>query len=98
MCGLPWYVSTNLSFCELHLLSLENINSYQILLFMFNFHNNLLPKPLLNTFALDIKNWIFTIIILDIEATIEANTLGLILDSFHSSVLVQTYGVDCLIL
>src|SRR6218665_1221630 len=55
ICGLPWYASTNQSFCELHLLSLENINSYQILLFMFSFHNNLLPKSLLNTFALDIK-------------------------------------------
>ena len=55
ICGLPWHVSTNLSFYELHLLSLENINSYQILLLMFNFHNNLLPKSLLNTFALDIK-------------------------------------------
>src|SRR6218665_3331432 len=48
-------VSTNQSSCELHLLSLEHINSYQILLFMFSFHNNLLPKSLLNTFALDIK-------------------------------------------
>ena len=38
-------------------INIENINSYQILLFMFSFHNNLLPKSLLNrpTFALDIK-------------------------------------------
>src|SRR6218665_3117468 len=57
ICGLPWHVSTNQSFCELHLLSLENINSYQILRFMFNFRNNLLPKSLLTTFALNlIKN------------------------------------------
>src|SRR6218665_3620306 len=32
-----------------------NTSSYQILLFMFTFHNNLLPKSLLSTFALDIK-------------------------------------------
>ena len=66
-----------ISFCELHLLSLENTNSYQILLFVFNFHNNLLPKSLLNTFALDIqKIRIFTLTILDPRPTIEANTLG----------------------
>ena len=100
ICDLPWYVhvSTNQSLCELNLLSLENINSYQILLFMFSFHNNLLPKSLPNTFALDIKRIrIFTLIIQD-PPTIEANTLGLILDSFHSSVLDQSYGIDCLIL
>ena len=37
------------------LLTLENTNSYQILLFMFSFNNSLLPKSLENTTELDIK-------------------------------------------
>ena len=32
------------SFRKLNLLTLENINRYQILLFMFRYHHNLLPK------------------------------------------------------
>ena len=57
ICGLPWYVhvSTKTSFHQLHLKTLENTNSYQILLFMFSFYNSLLPKSLKNTTALDIK-------------------------------------------
>src|SRR6218665_1126087 len=51
----------------------SRVNSYQILLFMFSFHNNLLPKSLLSTFTLDIKKIrIFTLIILDPPPIIEA--------------------------
>ena len=44
---LPWWCSsTKSSFRELKLLILDNINSYQILLFMFCFHHNLLPNAI----------------------------------------------------
>jgi len=46
-CSIAWN--------QFHLLTLENTNSYQILLFMLSFHNSLLPKSLENTTALDIK-------------------------------------------
>src|SRR6218665_1192368 len=46
ICGLRCCASTKLSFYELHLLTIDNINKYQILLFMFSFHNNLLPRSL----------------------------------------------------
>src|SRR6218665_3512543 len=41
---LPRYSSSKASFRKLNLLTLENINRYQILLFMFRYHHNLLPK------------------------------------------------------
>ena len=55
ICGLHWCASTKLSFYELHLLTLENINKYQILLFMFSFHNNLLPRSLHTNIASCLK-------------------------------------------
>src|SRR6218665_2083595 len=33
-------------FCKLNLLTLNNINKYQILLFMFRYHHSLLPKTI----------------------------------------------------
>jgi len=44
ICNLPRYSSSKASFRKLNLLTLENINRYQILLFMFRYHHNLLPK------------------------------------------------------
>jgi len=65
------YVSTKTSFHQLHLLTLENTNSYQILLFMFSFYNSLLPKSLENTTALDIQKILkFTLVILKHPLTI----------------------------
>ena len=71
ICGLPWYASTKTSFHQLHLLTLENTNSYQILLFMFSFYNSLLPKSLENTTDLDIQKILkFTLAILEHPLTI----------------------------
>src|SRR6218665_9955 len=50
-----------LSFYELHLLTLENINKYQILLFMFSFHNNLLPRSLHTNIASCLKKFGYTL-------------------------------------
>src|SRR6218665_3448566 len=46
ICNLPRYSSSKASFRNLNLLTLENINRprYQILLFVFRYHHNLLPK------------------------------------------------------
>lgn len=55
ICGIPWYESTYACFYELHLLTLDNINDYHILLFMFSYYNSLLPKSLYDTIALIIK-------------------------------------------
>ena len=73
ICGLPWYVdvSTKTSFHQLHLLTLENTNSYKILLFMFSFYNSLLAKSLKNTTAFNIKKILkFTFTILEHPLTI----------------------------
>src|SRR6218665_2529346 len=42
----PRISSTKASFCKLNLLTLNNINKYQILLFMFRYHHSLLPKTI----------------------------------------------------
>ena len=73
ICGLTWYVhvSTKTNFHQLHLLTLDNTNSYQILLIMFSFYNSLLQKSLENTTALDIKKILkFTLTILEHPLTI----------------------------
>src|SRR6218665_324324 len=44
--NLPRFSSTKASFCKLNLLTLNNINKYQILLFMFRYHHSLLPKTI----------------------------------------------------
>ena len=46
ICNLPRFSSTKASFCKLNLLTLNNINKYQILLFMFRYHHSLLPKTI----------------------------------------------------
>src|SRR6218665_2891444 len=46
ICNLPRFSSTKASFCKLNLLTLNNINKYQILLFMFCYHHSLLPKTI----------------------------------------------------
>src|SRR6218665_431025 len=69
ICNLPRYSSSKASFCKLNLLTLENINRYQILLFMFRYHHNLLPK----SFAIFFKQaFRFIANILDFLTTTEA--------------------------
>src|SRR6218665_2566900 len=46
ICNLPYYAGTQPSFRHHKILSLENINKYQILLYMFRLHNKLLPKAI----------------------------------------------------
>lgn len=46
ICHLPYYAGTQPSFRHHKILSLENINKYQILLYMFRLHNKLLPKAI----------------------------------------------------
>ena len=46
ICHLPYYAGTQLSFRHHKILSLENINKYQIFLYMFRLHNKLLPKAI----------------------------------------------------
>src|SRR6218665_1026539 len=46
LCSLPRFSSTKASFLKLNLLTLNNINKYQILLFMFHYHHSLLPKSI----------------------------------------------------
>src|SRR6218665_3564456 len=55
ICKLPWCYSTKSSFKEPKSLTLENINRYQILLFMFCFHHNLLPNVISHVIALGIQ-------------------------------------------
>src|SRR6218665_1014063 len=77
ICGLRWCASTKLSFYELHLLTLENINKCQILLFMFSFHNNLLLRSLHTNVASCLKEiWIYTLTLPNPLLTIEAIMLA----------------------
>src|SRR6218665_860204 len=46
ICNLPRFSSTKASFFKLNLLTLNNINKYQMLLFMFRYHHSLLPKSI----------------------------------------------------
>src|SRR6218665_4016712 len=46
ICNLPRLSSTKASFCKLNLPTLNNINKYINLLFMFHYHRSLLPKSI----------------------------------------------------
>src|SRR6218665_40606 len=46
ICNLSRFSSTKASFCKLNLLTLNNMNKYQILLFMFRNHHSLLLKSI----------------------------------------------------
>jgi len=45
VCNLPYLVSTKTCFFNLNILILDNINNYQVPLFMFRLHNNQYPRP-----------------------------------------------------
>jgi len=46
VCKLPYLAPSSSSFTKLKLLTIEQINRYQILLFMYRFHHQLLPSSM----------------------------------------------------
>src|SRR6218665_848015 len=91
-CNLPRYLSSKASFCKLNLLTLENINRHQILLFMFCYHHNLLPK----SFAIFFKQaFRFIANILDFLTTTEAIMHELGPKTFLFIVLGPCSGMVC---